>query len=170
MAAEIELIVVRHAKAGLRDPVKYPDDADRKLTDDGRKQMRKAALGLGNILDGADVIVTSPYARAAETAEILAPVLTPKRAVETCKELEPGGSTKALLAFLEKLPQARRIVLVGHEPDLSTLVGELIGAEDTDGLVFKKGGCCRILFEHGLDTGTGQLIWWLTPAILRDLA
>ena len=61
-------------------------------------------------------------------------------------------------------------MLVGHEPDLSEWAAEMIGADDTDGLVFKKGGCCRVVFENGLELGAGKLLWLLTPSILRELA
>jgi phosphohistidine phosphatase len=170
MPSEIELVLVRHAKAGDRDPVKYPDDSERKLTDIGRKQMHQVAKGLSRILSEVDVILTSPYTRAAETAEILAPIFSPKRAVETYKELSPGGSVKALLAHLQKMPNRCLVMLVGHEPDLSGLVAEFIGADETDGLILKKGGCCRIVFEDELEMGAGKLLWLLTPSILRELA
>ena len=167
---EIELVLVRHAKAGDHDPAKYPDDSQRPLTDIGRKQMHQVAKGLSRILPEADLILSSPYARAAETAEILAPIFSPKRPVELYKELSPGGSLKALLTHLQKMPNRSLVMLVGHEPDLSEMAAQMIGAEGTDGLVFKKGGCCRISFEKGLELGTGMLLWLLTPSILRELA
>jgi len=167
---EIELILVRHAKAGDHDPAKYPDDSQRPLTDIGRKQMHQVAKGLGRILPEVDLILSSPYARAAETAEILAPIFSPKHTVETHKELSPGGSLKALLAHLQKMPNRSLVMLVGHEPDLSEWTAQMIGADDADGMVFKKGGCCRVVFENGLELGAGKLLWLLTPSILRELA
>ena len=173
MPEAIELILVRHAKAEQRDPVSQPDDSARRLTESGRRKMREAAAGLSRILSGVDWIITSPYARAAETAEILAPALSPgggaQLPVDTCKELCPGGSVNALLAFLRKRPERRRIVLVGHDTDLSEMAAALIGARECDGLELKKGGGCLIRFDEGFALGAGQLIWWLTPSILRAL-
>lgn len=166
----MELILVRHAKAEERDPFRQPDDAVRRLTESGRRKMHQAALGLSRVLADVDLIVTSPYARAAETAEILAPVLTSGKPVETCKELCPGGSLSGLIGYLQKKTECQRVILVGHDTDMSEMAAQFIGADYVAGFELKKGGCCLIRFEDGLQVGGGQLIWWLTPAILRALA
>lgn len=164
----MELILVRHAKAGGRDAGQWPDDSLRPLTGEGREKMRAAAAGLRRVIREVDRIVTSPYLRAAETAEILAAAYGSQMSVETCKELCPGGSFPALVSFLRKRPGCLRVMLVGHETDLSQLAAALIGG-DGDGFAFKKGGACLIEFEREAELGSGRLVWWLTPALLRAL-
>lgn len=166
----MELILVRHAKAEERNPLRQPDDSARRLTESGRRKMHQAALGLSRVLTDVDRIVTSPYARAAETAEILAPFFSPKVPVETCKELCPGGSLSGLIVYLQKKPDCQRVMLVGHDTDLSEMAGQFIAAADVPGLQLKKSGCCLIRFEKEVRVGGGVLIWWLTPAVLRALA
>jgi phosphohistidine phosphatase SixA len=61
-----------------------------------------------------------------------------------------------------------RIALVGHEPNLGELAASLIGARSA--LPFKKGGVCRIDFDVLPPKGLGQLIWFVTPKMLRSLA
>ena len=169
MLATYELVLVRHAKAEERDGVVWPDDALRPLTARGREKMHEAAAGLRLVLPDVDWIVTSPLTRAAETADILAHCFLPRLPVEVCRELCPGGNFKALLAFLSQRSECRRIVLVGHETDLTLLAGELLGVRNSAAFGFRKGGCCLLEFEQWLAPGKGRLRWWLTPGLLRLL-
>jgi len=79
--------------------------------------------------------------------------------------LEPAE----VIAFLAKRPGRTRVLVVGHEPDLSELAARLIGAGSHANLGFKKGGCCMISFEDFPPRSPGQLTWWLTPRLLRKL-
>jgi phosphohistidine phosphatase len=114
-----------------------------------------------------DWIVTSPLVRAAETAKIVAAAQKPNPPVDVCAALSPGAPREDVLAFLAKNPDRKRVMLVGHEPDLSVLAGRLIGAGRDANLELKKGGCCLIEYD-GLPTRySGRLVWWLTPRALR---
>src|SRR5215211_4559183 len=70
------LLLIRHAHAGDRDPERWPDDRDRPLTDKGRKTHRKVSRALGELDLTPTAVLTSPWARAAGTAGILASELT----------------------------------------------------------------------------------------------
>jgi phosphohistidine phosphatase len=161
-AAGYELYIMRHGIAVERGTAGYADDAKRPLTAEGKKKMQAVTAGLVRVGFDPDWIVTSPLVRAAETAEIVADGLG--------DALRPGGSAEALLTFLAKQPGRRRVLVVGHEPDLSELAARLVGAGRHARLGFKKGGCCLITFDEFPPRSAGQLVWWLTPRLMRKLA
>jgi len=165
-----ELYLMRHGIAVMRGSAGYIEDARRPLTPDGKKKMREIARGLkrqGLVLDW---VVTSPLVRAVETAEIVFDSLAVNTPMDFCEALRPGGSAEALIAFLAKHPERKRVLAVGHEPDLTTMAARLIGAGHHAKLAFKKGGCCLITFEEFPPKSPGQLAWWLTPRLLRKLS
>jgi phosphohistidine phosphatase len=165
-----ELYIMRHAIAVDRGTAGYADDAKRPLTPEGKKKMREITAGLVRVGFDPDWIVTSPLVRAAETAEIVADGLGVRVPRDFCDALRPGGSPEALLAFLAKQSGRHRVLVVGHEPDLSELAARLVGAGRNAHLGFKKGGCCLITFDEFLPRSAGQLVWWLTPRLMRKLA
>jgi phosphohistidine phosphatase len=164
-----EFYIMRHGLAATRGGVRFSDDAQRPLVPEGKEKMREIAGGLKRMGFEVDWIVTSPLVRAVETAEIIAESLASTVPVEVCDAMRPGGSPEDLLAFLAKRPNFRRVLVVGHEPDLSELAARLIGAGGHANLAFKKGGCCMISFDEFPPQSLGQLEWWLTPRLLRKL-
>jgi phosphohistidine phosphatase len=135
-----------------------------------RQHIRSPGDGLKRLGIELDWIVSGPLVRAVQTAEALAQTLQPGVLLEHSEALSPGGSAEALIAHLAKHSGRRRVLLVGHEPDLGELAVRLIGAGRQAHLAFKKGGCCLIRFEEFPPRSPGELIWWLTPRILRKLA
>ncbi len=131
--------------------------------------MQEIAHGLQRVGFAGDWIVSSPLARAAQTAEIVAEAVSSQVPLDFCDALRPGGSAEDLLAYLSKRPSRRQVLLVGHEPDLSALASHLIGSPRLANLAFKKGGCCLIRFEQSPWEAAGQLAWWLTPRLLRAI-
>ncbi len=165
-----ELYIMRHGIAVERGSAGFSDDAKRPLTPEGKKKMREIAAGLVRAGFDVDWVVTSPLIRAAETAEIVADELGPGVAKDYCEALRPGGSPEALITFLAKHPSRKRVLVVGHEPDLSQLAARLMGAGRHANLAFKKGGGCLITFIEFPPKSPGQLVWWLTPRLMRKLA
>lgn len=163
-----QLYVMRHGIAAARGDPNFPDDAQRPLTAEGKKKLRAIAKGLFRLGLDVDAIITSPLARASETAEIVAEVFGPDIRVETSDFLRPGGSLQALLTSLSKRNNHRSVLVVGHEPDLSEGVAKLIGNTRAS-FQFKKGGCCRIDFDNFPPRPPGKLIWWLTPRVMRKI-
>jgi len=163
------LYIMRHGLAVARGSVRFSDDAQRPLVPEGKEKMREIAVGLKRIGFEVDWIVTSPLVRAVETAKIIAESLDSSAPVDACEPMRPGGSPEDLMAFLAKRPSHIRVLVVGHEPDLSELAARLIGAGTHANLGFKKGGCCMISFDEVPPKGPGQLEWWLTPRLLRKL-
>jgi phosphohistidine phosphatase len=167
--SEYRLYIMRHGPAMARAEGSM-EDAKRPLTPEGKLKMKQAAKGFLALEAELDWIVTSPLVRAVETAEIVAETLGGNRPMDFCEAMRPGGSPEALIAFLTKQPARRRVLVVGHEPDLGELAARLLGAGRNINLAFKKGGCCQILFDVFPPKTPGELGWWLTPRILRKLA
>jgi len=167
---EYELYIMRHGIAVMRAPSTMMDDAKRSLTPEGRQKMREIAAGLAAAGIDFDWIASSPLVRAMETAEIVSQALKSQPSVETCEALRPGGDPEALIAFLAKRANRRRVLVVGHEPDLSELAARLIGAGRNANMPFKKGGCCHIAFSEFPPKSAGRLMWWLTPRLMRKMA
>jgi phosphohistidine phosphatase len=164
-----ELYVMRHGIAVTRGSMGFSDDSKRPLVPEGKEKMREIARGLNRMGFEVDWIVSSPLVRAVETAETVAESLTSSVPVDLCDAMQPGGSPDDLIAYLAKRPNRRRVLVVGHEPDLSALAARLIGAGGHANLGFKKGGCCMISFDQFPPKDPGQLVWWLTPRLLRKL-
>jgi phosphohistidine phosphatase len=160
---------MRHGIAVPRGLPPGSGDASRPLTPEGRKKTEQIAEGLQRLGWEVDWIVTSPLVRAAETAEIVAASLNRRVPVEPCAALSPGGSAEDLLSFLAKHADRKRVLLVGHEPDLGKLAARLMDAGPQANLTFKKGGCCAIRFDKHPSRSAGQLVWWLTPRVARAL-
>ncbi len=157
------LFLIRHAIAEARSE-DWPDDALRPLTAKGAARMKKIAERLSALDETAEVVLTSPLTRAAETAQILKAVWTPSPSVSIVGELAPDHTAAATVAALGKFKASARVAVVGHEPDLGAFAAWLIGARTP--LVFKKGGVARIDLPAWPPTRAGQLVWLATPKIL----
>jgi phosphohistidine phosphatase len=117
----VKLYVMRHGPA--EDYSSSGRDFDRALTPQGRERVKLVAARLAELGEAPKVILSSPLLRALQTAEIVAAELgTP--AVETHRAMAPGGPAHDLV--LELAHEGRkRVMVVGHEPDLSGLIGSL---------------------------------------------
>jgi phosphohistidine phosphatase len=162
MSPQISLYLLRHSHAG--DPQKWhgPDTA-RPLSEKGRLQAERLGLFLAENGFAPDVIASSPRVRALETARLVATAL--EQPVVVRDELGEPLDLEALDALLEAIGSPFRPVLVGHDPDFSTLAAELTGAPE---LQIRKGALVRIDTEMPLKSGNGALRW-LVPPDLFDL-
>jgi phosphohistidine phosphatase len=167
--AGYELYIMRHGIAVTRGSAGASDDAKRPLTPDGKQKMQEIAGGLTRLGFDLDWIVSSPLVRAVETAEIVGESLGTDVPMEFCEALRPGGSAEALIAFLAKRSNRKRVLVVGHEPDLSEMAARLLGAGRHANFALKKGGCCLIAFDEFPPKSPGRLVWWATPRLLRKL-
>jgi phosphohistidine phosphatase len=162
------LYVVRHALA--EDAAAGGDEA-RHLTEVGRQRTLKAAARMRALELEFDLILTSPLARAVETAEIIAAAyatgLTPRVLPELATGIAPGDAVAALA------PHGRNdsVMIVGHEPQLSALVSILLtGEPDAMHLRMRKGGCVALeLPPNRIQPGAAELLWMMTQRQLRKL-
>jgi len=167
--ATYRLCLMRHGPAGQRGSLgPEADDGLRPLTPEGREKVERAALGLRKLVGRVDWIVTSPLVRARETAEMVAE-LFPGIPLNDCAALAPGGSAEEVVAFLGRKSARTQVLLVGHEPSLGHMAGRLLGLGARANLSLKKGGSCLIEFTEFPPEGPGELMWWVTPRILRRL-
>ena len=170
MSFHMRLIVIRHAEA--LDPREFaktcPDDGLRPLTRAGRRSMHKAARGLRKLIPAIDVLATSPFARAIETADEISDAC----GVESVEipELVPSRRPSGLLKWLAKQGEDSTVAIVGHEPHLGQFVSWLLTGLDESFVAFKKGAACLIDFPDGVGAGKGKLTWLLTNKQLRKMA
>ena len=116
----MELFLLRHGPAVEGGTRGFEDDAARPLTPRGRRQLRKTAGAIRKLEPDLDLILSSPFLRAKQTAEIVAAGLKLKKRLKFSNALAPGGQPAILLRQLARLkPVPEKILLVGHEPDLS---------------------------------------------------
>ena len=166
MPDSYEIYLIRHGLAEERGDA-WPDDAKRPLTDEGMSRLRKAARGLVRLGVAFDVVMTSPYVRARQTAEVFAAAMDPKPHLTNADSLTPDGSFAAVVADLGKHARRGRIALVGHEPSLGELAARLTGSRHP--VSFKKGAVCCVEVDSLPPAGPGDLRWFLTPQILRRI-
>ena len=166
MPGPYELYLIRHAVAEERGE-SWPDDAKRPLTDAGTARMRKAARGLVKMGVAFDVVLTSPYVRTRQTAEIVATAYDERPPIVAIDSLAPGGSVQSVLSDLERQTRRSRIAIVGHEPGIGEFAARLIGSRHS--IEFKKGAVCRIDVDALPPSGPGDLRWMLTTKILRSI-
>jgi phosphohistidine phosphatase len=153
----LQLYLLRHADAG--DPATWRgDDSDRPLSGKGRRQARWMGRWLATQRKLPDVIVTSPKVRAAQTAVLATEGSDLKLIVD--ERLASGAGLEDVVAIIqEHAPKARRVMLVGHDPDFSEMASELTGAS----IAIKKGAVARIDVSGPVRPGAGTLRW-LVPA------
>ncbi len=165
----MKLLVVRHAIAEEREVFAKTGLTDdlRPLTTRGRERMELGARGLVSIAGKLDIIATSPFTRAAETASILAAAFGDLNPVPL-GALEPGGDYEQLASWLKALGADQRAAIVGHEPHLSGFVSRLVGSRGSL-IQLKKGSACLLTVAPSVGVGSGVLRWALTPAQLRRL-
>jgi phosphohistidine phosphatase len=123
----VKLYVMRHGSA--QDEADSGIDSDRALTAAGRSRVRAVARALVEAGEEPLAIVTSPLVRAVQTAEIVALSTAAGEkdgAVTVRREMAPGGDVARLARDLAD-HGAKRVMLVGHEPDLSGLLAALLG-------------------------------------------
>jgi phosphohistidine phosphatase len=164
----MRIYLIRHAPAFERDPKRWPDDGLRPLTPEGVRKFRKAAAGLEQLAEKVSCVLTSPFSRARQTAEILTTVTRWPRAKEV-PELAPGHAPEQVLAVL-RAQAVEGLALVGHEPGLSQLLTAMVaGAEGRMECELKKGGAACVNFSSAVRAGHARLEWLITPKALRAL-
>lgn len=154
----MDVLLLRHGKAE-RPSIRVPSDYQRPLTGIGRKEVERVGRAIKKMGINPDVLATSPLVRAAQTAEIVSGYMD----AETVEweELRPETDPKDTIDMIEAAG-ADTIMLVGHEPHMSTLISQMI-SDGSAIISLKKGGlaCVRVPA-----LGPGRLRYVLT---LRQL-
>ncbi|MGO9480575.1 MAG: phosphohistidine phosphatase SixA [Candidatus Kryptoniota bacterium] len=164
----MELYLLRHGIAAEKGDAAFPRDADRPLTTAGVQKMRNIAKAMKGLDMSIDLILSSPFIRAKQTAEIVADAFGLDRALRFSANLAVGGDPSMLVKEIQS-ENSRSILLVGHEPHLSDLVSVLISGHDGLEIVMKKGGLCKLTVEALRLGRCATLEWLMGPRqILRD--
>lgn len=162
----MKILFFRHGIAHDQSP--DGSDAGRTLTDEGVKKTTEAAHGLAAITDPPDVILTSPKARAMQTANIVGKVFNRKPVTADVLAEQAIEPILKMLATREE----DTVMLVGHEPTFSALIETLCTGREPHGCIdLKKAGSACVDCPNSENlTGTGVLLWLATPRMLRASA
>jgi phosphohistidine phosphatase len=166
----MNLYIVRHAIAVERGTSGYEDDSQRPLTDAGAKKMKKIAMGIHQLGIELDVILTSPYVRARDTAKILAERFDMTDRIYFSDNLIPSGNFESLVFEIHEKYDLANIALVGHEPMLSSLISWLTTGDTDARITFKKGGVAYLASDSLYQDGRATLEWLLPPSIMVELS
>jgi phosphohistidine phosphatase len=167
----MNLYILRHGIAVEPGSPGYAKDADRALTPEGERKLRRITEAMEALDLSFDLILSSPYLRARQTAEIVAEAHKARKRLDYSDSLTPGGSTKKLVEYLDRLqPPPDSVLLVGHEPYLSGLVSLLVTGNESFCLVLKKGGLCKLAAESLKHGRCATLEWLLTPKQMALMA
>lgn len=165
----MDLLVIRHDLAEPRDAAaRLHADAQRALSDEGRKRAKRAARALARLVGRVDVLASSGLRRADETALALAQELGGIE-LECVDALAPGAKPEAFASWLRGLEGAETVAIVGQEPELSELVTWLVSGLSTPWLDLGRGGACLVEISGRIEAGEARLAWLLRPSQLRGL-
>lgn len=169
----MQILLIRHGIAV--DPERFAatgaSEPERPLTDRGFKRTKRAARGLRRLVQRVDLIASSPFQRALQTAQVFGKVFAGAHAPEsvTLSGLEPGAEPRALLDWIVQLDPDSTVALVGHEPDMSRLAALLTTGHATEFFHFGKAGAALLRCSDRPQPGNMELVWLLSPSILRRL-
>ncbi|MDH4348764.1 MAG: histidine phosphatase family protein [Gemmatimonadota bacterium] len=158
----MRILLVRHADAGRHDPTRWPDDTLRPLTDTGRRRHRRVARRLRRRGLVPTRLLSSPWLRAWESAEITSRG-TRGPAPEACGALAESPELASLRRALGDCDEAAVVGFVGHEPWLSEFASLLLtGSLAELAIDFPKSGVMSIA-APGLHPGEGTLEFLWRP-------
>ncbi|MFM7150390.1 MAG: phosphohistidine phosphatase SixA [Gemmataceae bacterium] len=157
----MHIYVIRHAEAVPLGGGSAMDDSQRHLTETGKRQCLFLGLSLVKMGVRFDRILTSPFVRARETAIELAKGFDESPSVVECSSLAPGNKKRDILDRIRE-QNVDSLAVVGHNPDLSELVGWFIGKKWV-GINMEKSAVACLEFEGLPGKGAGTLAWLVTP-------
>lgn len=160
------ILLNRHAHAGTRDPAQWPDDRDRPLTEKGRKVERDVGRALRKLDLAPTLVLTSPWLRARQTAEVLIESARPQTPAVSCDALAEDPDLSRLGDYVGDQPPEAIVAMVGHSPWMEDLASILLGGSTTSIRIdFPKSGVMGIDLEK-LAPGAGELRFLLRPKML----
>ncbi len=159
----MDVFLLRHGIA--EDAKPGMDDASRALTPEGRTKLRALLAHVAKAKVTPSLILSSPFKRAIQTAEIAAKTLGYKEDMVLTEVLEPSGSPHTVWDEIRSHRSYQSLLLVGHNPLFSELSSFLLNAPGLQ-IDFKKGAVLRVGIEGFSARPRGILRWYLTPRLL----
>jgi phosphohistidine phosphatase len=164
----MELYIVRHGIAIDREDPKCPPDPERFLTEEGIEKTKQVARGVAGLGVAPDLLLSSPYVRAMQTAEIFASALEySKQKIRKSDLLLPGAEPLQLFRELSRDKDLSVVMVFGHAPHLDDLLATAIGSKHHI-TSLKKAGVALIELRR-IAPPNGELVWLATPKLLRKL-
>ena len=163
----MELYFLRHGIAVLRGTKGYENDSDRPLTPKGRKRMRQIAAAMRVLEIEIDLILSSPILRARQTTDIVSKSVG--REVKFSEAVADGDPERIIDEINTTYHRAKSIMIVGHEPDLSSMISLLISGGTGCHVTMKKGGLCKLSISSLQAGQCAVLEWLLTPGQLAQI-
>lgn len=160
----MEIWLLRHAAA--EDRAASGRDADRTLTEDGHRRAREVARGLAALEPEIELVLTSPYWRARQTAEPAAQALKLNGHLKETRALEPDRDPSEILDEV-RAEGVESVLLVGHEPHLGALLGRLVAGQPGLEIPMKKASVARVSWSG---SGAGTLRALVPPKIMGLLS
>jgi phosphohistidine phosphatase len=146
------------------------EDAHRELTTEGAAKMNRIAKGMLTLDLQFDLILSSPYIRARQTADIVAEVFDVRDKLRFTDNLIPSAEgEQVILEINKRYRKNENILLVGHEPLLSSLMAILVSGDPTLSMDMKKGGLCRLVASALVYGRCASLEWLLFPSQLVQM-
>lgn len=162
----MQIYIVRHGIAIDREDPKCPPDPDRYLTEEGIEKTKQVAKGIAALGATADLLMSSPYVRAMQTAEIFAAVLEyPKEKIRRTDLLLPGSEASIFYRELSKDKHSSTVFCFGHAPQLDDLIATGVGSKHP--ITSLKKAAVALLELKRVSPPSGQLVWLATPKMLR---
>lgn len=162
----MELFIVRHGLAVDREDPKCPADPERFLTDEGIEKTRQVAKGVAEVGAVPDLMLTSPYLRSVQTAELFAASLGySKQKIQKSDLLLPGAEPLQLFRELAKNKDLSVVFIFGHAPHLDDVIATAVGTKHQI-TSLKKTGVALVELRR-LVPPSGELVWLATPKLLR---
>ncbi len=162
----MQLYIVRHGIAIDREDAKCPPEAERYLTEEGVERTKQVAKAVAALGIHADLILSSPYVRATQTAAIFASELEySKQKVRSTDSLLPGAEPGAFLRELAREKDVSAVFCFGHAPHVDGLLAAAVGAPRHI-TSMKKAGVALVELKR-VSPANGQLVWLTTPKLIR---
>ena len=158
----MEIYILRHGIA--EDGQAGQPDAERSLTAEGKKKLRNVLRVAREAGVAPSLILTSPYRRAVQTAQLAAEILGYKGDLLRTKSLEPSSHPHQVWEEIRIHQDEAAVLLAGHEPLFSSLTAYLLGNPNLK-VDFKKGAIASVEIDRFSAEPSGVLKWMLTPKL-----
>ena len=163
----MQIYILRHGIA--EDGRAGEPDSDRALTSEGKKKLRNVLRVAREAGVKPSLILTSPYRRAVQTAQLAAEMLEYSGNLLRTEALEPGSHPQSVWEEIRSHKNEDEILLAGHEPLFGALTGYLLGCPNLQ-IDFKKGALACIEIDRFASEPRGVLKWILTPKLAANQA
>jgi phosphohistidine phosphatase len=161
----MKLYIVRHGIAYEPESTGFEDDRQRPLTAKGREKVNKIANTLKKLGIQPDLILSSPYTRAEQTASVLAKILDRKKDLQFSDLLIPMGKPDEIIGDIIENHMLDELMIVSHEPCISLLISTLVAGNLDLAITIKNGGVCCLAADDLRIERRATIEWLLTPKI-----